>query len=182
MKRLILMLAMIVCFSGCGIFRKVHKENTLVKVEAKHEINTDSVGLIIDKSVITIKETIDTSVIIPSKKIVQDTELNMDSLVNGMTAIKNDLVDVTLLLNPVTGILSVAAVIKEQIIPVKMQRQITNHKDITQSTRKTEAVLNTNKSSDEKSVVYKEPKNAMWYVVIILGAIAIVGWIFKKFY
>lgn len=176
------MLAMIVCFSGCGIFRKVHKENTLVKVESKQQINIDSVGLIIDKSVMTIKETIDTSVIIPSKKIVQDTELNMDSLVNGMTAIKNDLVDVTLLLNPVTGILSVAAVIKEQVIPVKMEREITKHNDITQAAHKTEAVLNTSKSSEEKSIVDKKPKNALWYVVIILCVIAILGWIFKKLY
>ena len=180
MKRLITMLAMIVCFSGCGVFRKVHKENTLVKVESNQRINIDSVGLIIDKSVITIKETIDTSVIIPGKTIVQDTELNMDSLVNGMTAIKNDLVNVTLSLNPVTGILSAAAVIKEQVIPVKMERDITKHNDIKQSTYKTEAVLNTSNSSDKKSSVDKEPKNVVWYIVLILASIALIGWVFKK--
>ncbi|AMQ00902.1 hypothetical protein AY601_4051 [Pedobacter cryoconitis] len=184
MKRLILMLALIVSFSGCGIFKKVHKENSLAKVESKQEIQKDSVGLIIDKSVTTIKESIDTSITIPAKTVVQNTELNMDSLINGMTAIKNELVDVTLLLNPVTGMLSVAAVIKAQVIPVKMERQITHHNDIIQSSRKTEAVLNTNKSSDEKSVLDKAPKNTLWYVMIILAVIAVfagaVIWLIKR--
>lgn len=176
------MLALIVCFSGCGIFRKVHKENTLVKVETKQEVKKDSVGLIIDKSVITIKETIDTSITIPAKTVVQITELNMDSLVNGMTAIKNELVDVTLLLNPVTGILSVAAVIKKQVIPVKIERVITKHNDITQAVHKTEAVLNTSKSSEEKSIVDKEPKKTIWIVVIILGTISIIsGFVYRYF-
>jgi hypothetical protein len=182
MRKIMFVVPLILSLSSCGIFKKIHKEKSLVKVETKQEIKKDSTGLIIDKSVTVIKEKIDSTVTIPAKTVSQDSELNMDSLVAGMTAIKNDLVDVTLLLNPVTGVLTVAAQLKEQKIPVKIEREITKHNDITQSTHKTEAVLNTSKSIDKSSTVDKEPKNTVWYVVLILAAIALLGWLFKRRY
>jgi hypothetical protein len=177
-----LVVPLILSLNSCGIFKKIHKEKSLVKVETKQEVKKDSTGLIIDKSVTVIKEKIDSTFTIPAKTVSQDSELNMDSLVAGMTAIKNDLVDVTLLLNPVTGVLTVAAQLKEQKIPVKIEREITKHNDITQSTHKTEAVLNTSKSIDKRSTVDKEPKNTVWYVVLILSAIALLRWLFKRRY
>jgi len=184
MKKLILFAGLITCLSSCGLFQKVHKEKAIVKVETKQEAKKDSTGITVDKTITTTSEKVDTAVSIPGKSVSQDTELNMDSLVNGMTAIKNDLVDVTLLLNPVTGILSATAILKPQLVPVKLSREIKKQNDIFQSGHKTEAIVNNSKSSDEKAKIDREPKKISWLVFLILGVVGIVvgalAWLINK--
>ncbi len=100
MRKLILFL--LVCsLASCGVFRKVHKEKTLDNLETSSVTKSDSSGITIDKSVSTIKEKADITLTVPGKTITRDMYLNMDSLVNGITAVQNDLLNVKLILNPI---------------------------------------------------------------------------------
>lgn len=177
------LIIMIVLLSGCGMFRKVFKSKEYSKLETKSEIRKDSVGLIIDKSIITTKEKIDTSVIIPQKVIKQDTYLNMDSLVNGMTAIQNDIMDLRLVLNPVTGILSAVATIKPQNIPIHIDRETIKQNDISQQSKTSVEKKVSEKQESGSSVIQKDPVSIPWRVVfiavIVAGVCACAFW-FKK--
>lgn len=173
MRRLTFILLVAIICSGCGVFRKVFKSKEYSKLETSSKSTKDSAGMIIDKSITTIKERIDTTVIVPGQVVSQDTYLNMDSLVNGLTAIKNDLIDVTLQLNPVTGILSVIAKIKPQRVSVKMAREIVKKNDITQQSYQLELRENALKQSSGFSTVEKDPIN-LWCLIVIAVTFAIV--------
>lgn len=165
MKAKFLILALVVLISGCGMFRKVFKSNEYSKLDTKSEVRKDSVGVIIDKSVTTIKEKVDTIITLPGQMIRQDSYLNMDSLVNGMTAVKNDILDVRLVLNPVTGILSAIATIKPQKVQVKINKETVKQNDITQQAFQSELWSNSLKQSSGSSQIEKEPMNVYWYVI-----------------
>lgn len=172
--RCVLYLIMIICFSGCGVFKKVHKEKTVDKIRSTISTKSDSIGITIDRSLIKIKEKLDTLVKIPGKTIHQNTQFNMDSLINGMTAVKNDLIDIRLHLNPITNTLSTTATLKPTQVPVFFDRETTKENDITQSGSKSG-------QSDEKleeehlnSSVDKQPKNSIWFTVLVWGVVAIV--------
>lgn len=175
MRRAILLMAICLALSGCGAFRKVFKLKESHKVEIIQERRTDSVGVTVDRSTITTVERIDTVVNTPARTVSQESVLNMDSLINGMTAIKNDLIDVSLHLNPITGMLNAVATIKAQAIPVRFDRVTTKKNDITQSSRKQEAVLSSTRVEDEKKEVTREPiKIPIWLIILII-VISVIG-------
>lgn len=181
----LILIIMIVLLSGCGMFRKVFKTKEYSKLETKSEIRKDSVGLIVDKSVTTIKEKIDTVISIPEKVIKQNTYLNMDSLVNGMTAIKNDVMDLRLIYNPVTGILSTEATIKEQKIKSSLDRITTTVNDITQQSKVTEDKKESKKEESGLYLVQKEPASIWSYVIglgiLIFVAVSIYFWLKNRY-
>lgn len=169
MRRLIYLLIIALACSGCGAFRKVFKLKESHKVEIVQERKTDSVVIRTDRSTTVVTEHVDTTVTTPAQVVSQDTELNMDSLVNGITAIQNDLIDVRLHLNPITGILSATATIKSQSIPIKFDRVTTKQNNIIEQSRKQEAVLNRSKVEDERRTVDKDPvKFPIWLIIIFI--------------
>lgn len=173
---------LIFSLASCGIFKSVHKEKTLDKIETSTVSKSDSSGLTVDKSTTVIKERADTVITVPGRTVKQDTYLNMDSLVNGMTAVKNDLLDVKLVLNPVTGILSVIADLHPQSIPVKIDKTTTKNNDITQSgSKSTENKSQTNEKHKSNNVE-KTPKNSVWFVIMVIAVAAVCIWGFKKFF
>lgn len=176
MKRAIYLLLICVLLSSCGAFRKVFKLKESHMVEITQDRRTDSVGVTVDKSVTTIKERIDTTVTTPAQVVTQDTEMNMDSLINGMTAIKNDLIDVRLHLNPITGVLSATATMKPRAIPVKLDRVTTKQNDISQQSKKQEAILNKSRVEDRHEEVSKDPiKIPTWIIIVAILLVAGVG-------
>jgi hypothetical protein len=180
MRRLTCLLLIAVACSGCGAFRKVLKLKESHSVEVTQERKTDSVGIRLDRSITTINETVDTSITTPARTVIQDTPFNMDSLVNGMTAIKNDLIDVRLHLNPITGVISTIATLKPQKLPVKMNRVTTKQSDITEQSHKQEAVLSQTKTEDRSRRVDKEPiKFPNWlitFAIILVAGAAFLFW------
>ncbi|QNK61703.1 hypothetical protein H7F33_14220 [Pedobacter sp. PAMC26386] len=179
MKNTILLIT-ILFLSSCGILSTVYKEKDLVKMETSQRETRDSLGLTIDKSIITIKEKLDTLVSIPAKTFSQGTYLNMDSLINGITVIKNDLIDVNLVLNPITRILTAQAIIKSRFIPVKFDRETSAHHNVVTQSRKAEAVLNNSRSSSEHILVNKEPKKTVWFIILFIVIAGVVVWLLKK--
>ncbi|NQX37712.1 hypothetical protein SAMN05421820_103292 [Pedobacter steynii] len=81
------LLVMIVILSGCGMFRKVFKTNEYAEQEISSLEKKKMKEWTIDRSTLTIREQSDTVVVTPEKIIKQDTYLNLDSLVNGLTVI-----------------------------------------------------------------------------------------------
>lgn len=170
----ILYIILVFSLSSCGLFRKISKEKTLNKSESSIITKSDSTGITIDKSVIITKEKLDTVITLAGTTVKQDVYLNMDSLINGMTAVKNDLLDVRLVLNPVTNILSVQANLKPRKVPVVWDKQTTKHNDITQSGAKSGLKNEKLKESQSTGIVDKQPKNTSWYTIIIVSIVAII--------
>lgn len=171
-------------FSSCGTFRKVFKLKQLEKVEITKEVKTDSIGLKIDKSVITIKESVDTTVVIPAKVVEQDTFLNMDSLVNGLTAVKNELVDVRFILNPKTGILSTTVNLKPQRVPVKFDKETKIENDIKEKSDVSKSGKDKLSVENKSNVVDKEPAKVGGLVAIVAIVIVVIvaGLLISKFF
>jgi len=167
------LIIMIVLMSGCGTFRKVFKLKERSSSSSSVVVKKDSTGLVVDKSLITVKEKVDTTIAVPGKQVEQETFLNMDSLVNGMTAIKNDLIDVRLHLDPVSGILTAAAFIKPSKIPVQLDRTTTKQNDITSSSSVSTKSDEKKKAAASSDHVEKEPVS-LWYFVGGFGLIIFV--------
>lgn len=178
----ILYILLVLSLSSCGLFRKIHKEKTLNNSESSIITKSDSTGITVDKSVITTKEKLDTVITLAGKTVKQDVYLNMDSLINGMTAVKNDLLDVRLVLNPVTNILSVQANLKPRRVPVVWDKQTTKHNDITQSGSKSRQSDQKLEETHEANTVDKQPKNSIWFTVLIWGVVAIVIFVVYRYF
>lgn len=178
----ILYIVLLCSLASCGIFLKVHKESALNKLETSSVVKSDSTGVTIDKSVITVKEKADTSVTIPAKVISQEVTFNMDSLVNGMTAVKNDLIDIRFMLNPLTNKLTTTATIKPQVVPFQIDRETTRQNDITQTGTLSKSTESKSKEEHKTSVVDKQPKNSLWFIVMILGSVLVTGWLAYRYF
>jgi hypothetical protein len=165
-----LFLILLVCsLSSCGIFRKVHKSTSMDKIESSSVAKLDSTSITIDKSLKTVKESIDTAVKIPGKVITEERPLNMDSLINGMTAVKNDLIDVKLILDPLTKVLTTVATIKPQLVPVILNRQTTTQNDILNTGTVSKFTEQKSKEQHKASEVDKLPANSYIFPVVIVG-------------
>lgn len=174
------LILIIVLMSGCGMFRKVFKTREYSKQENQIKSTKDSSGLKIDKSVITIKEKIDTVLTTPEKVIKQDTYLSMDSLVNGLTAVKNDLIDVRLVFNPVTGILTTVATVKPQKVHAFTEKETVKHNDIQEQSTVKSTSDEKSKSVIDNSEIKKTPDLTWGYVIAGVLAIAAVSFIIWK--
>lgn len=153
--------------SSCGLLRNVHREKSEVRSSMVVEVKKDSVGMRVDRSTLTKVERIDTVVTVPEQVVKQDQVVNMDSLVNGIMAIQNDLVDVKLSLNPATGIMSAVATLKARSVAVVLDRTMTEQRDITESAT-THSELNSKKNTSEShSQVDRSGLDIPWYVWII---------------
>jgi hypothetical protein len=171
--RKLLLLTLVVSLSSCGLFKKVHKENTLDKIQTTSVAKSDSTSLTVDKSVTTIKEKADTTVIIPEKVVSQEVDFNMDSLVNGMTAVQNKLIDIRFLLDPATNKLTTTATIKPQGVSFVVNKETTIQKDISSQENVAKEIKNSAKEVHEHDLVDKKPFGTFWIVVIILGVVGI---------
>ena len=180
--RNIIIVFLVFTLCGCGAFKKVFKSKVKSKTETVHKSKKDSTGLTIDKSKTVIKEKADTSVTTKEKTVQQDTYLNMDSLVNGLTVIKNELVDVRLLFNPVTGILSAKAILKPETIDFRFDKETTIQNDINQQIKVKEEKSDSNKQENKSNVVQKDPaKMGIWLIVFVLIIGSIYLLVRKKF-
>jgi len=186
MRLRVIWIVLIVCavlMQSCGTFKKVFKLRDSSRVQAKSEVKIDSSRTVVDRSVTTITEKADTVVSTKEAVVREATFLNMDSLVNGMMAIKNDLVDVRLTLDPSTGILSAVATVKPQSVHVVLDKKTTIAADVKEDIR---VAKMKNESLDTKtshSITERKPD----YFAIAIGigvfvlAVFLGIYLFKKF-
>lgn len=186
MRLRVIWVVLIVCavlMQSCGTFKKVFKLRDSSRVQAKSEVKIDSSRVVVDKTVTTITEKADTVVRTPTAVVKEQTYLNLDSLVNGMMAIKNDLVDVSLQLDPKTGILSAVATVKPQSVHVAVDKKTTIAADVKEDIR---VAKMKNESLDTKtshSITERKPD----YFAIAIGigvfvlAVFIGLWAWRKF-
>lgn len=172
--RNIIIILLLFTLSGCGAFKKVFKSKVSTKIETVHKSKKDSTGLTIDKSKTVIKEKADTSIKTKAKIVKQETPMNMDSLVNGLTVIKNELVDVRLLFNLATGVLSTEAILKPQTVDFRFDRETTTENDIVRKGTVKKEISNLSKNSNSSNTVQKDSaKMDIWLLAVIAGLIFI---------
>ncbi|RZK64266.1 MAG: hypothetical protein EOO92_27735 [Pedobacter sp.] len=177
MKRISLLLIISCLLVSCGTFRKVFKLKESSSTEQVSEVKTDIQANTAERTVTKITEKADTTITTPEKVVKQDTYLNKDSLIKGMNAIHNDLVDVRLKLDPVTGILSATATVKPQSVSVLIDRITEVEKQLQEDIKVAEIKNSSLKTEAKSNRVEKEPaKMGMWFaiaalIVLVVGAI-----------
>lgn len=169
-------LSLLIVLSGCGTSRHVFQATEKIKQETVQQTKKDTLSLTMDHSLTTIREKADTILVIPQQVITTDTYIDFDELVNGVMAIKSPLAEVSLILNPVTKKLSAKALIKEQVIQLKIDKETVIQKNLTVLSKKNEHSLNTNKTEAEQTFKEKETlKLSVWLpallVLITLGSV-----------
>jgi hypothetical protein len=157
------LLVMMVILSGCGMFRKVFKTNEYAKQEISSAEKKKMKEWTVDRSILTIREQSDTVVVIPEQVIKQDTYFNVDSLVNGLTVIQNDLLDVNLIFQSKTGMLSASAILKSRPIPVKFNKETILRNDVSRQITQASSVRESSKIEQSKSMVEKSPVSIWLY-------------------
>ncbi|RZK59555.1 MAG: hypothetical protein EOO95_18115 [Pedobacter sp.] len=155
----------------------------MISSQATTETTVKSTELITDKSKITIKEKADTSVTTKPQTVSGAVKigLNLDSLVNGLTAISNDLVDVKMVLDS-NGILTTTAFMKPRTIDFKFDRTTMVDKDVTKSGTVEQASKASVKQSTKEVKKESEPTPIGLWAWLGMGAIAgiVLYFIIKK--
>ncbi|RAJ35772.1 hypothetical protein [Pedobacter cryoconitis] len=175
--------ALILILSGCVSSRHVFKATEKMKQETAQQFEKDTMSLTLDHSLTTIREKADTILVIPGQVITTDTYIDYDDLVNGVMAIKNPLAEVSLSFNPVTKKLSARALIREQVIPLKINKETVIQKNLTILSKKNELSLNTNKTEAEQTVKEKKTlKLSAWLpaLLILIALGSVFYWIRNK--
>jgi hypothetical protein len=171
--------------SGCGMFRKVFKTNEYAKQEISSAEKMKMKEWNTDRSTLTIREQSDTVVVIPEKIIKQDTYFNVDSLVNGLTVIKNDLLDVNLIFQPETGMLSASATLKPRLIPVKFNKETILQNDVSRKITQSGSAKKSSKSAQSNTIVEKSPVSTWLYIsgsgILILISFSLFYWLKKRY-
>jgi hypothetical protein len=119
------------CLASCGIFKKNTKNKLVDKTETTSTTQIKTAEIITDKSKITITEKADTTAYTKPQQTSGTNKigLHIDSLVNGLTAISNDLLDVKMVLDS-NGVLTTTALIKPQKVALKFDRNIQIDKNV----------------------------------------------------
>jgi len=179
------LLVMMVILSGCGMFRKVFKSNEYAKQEISLAEKVKMKEWSTDRSTLTIREQSDTVVVIPEKIIKNDIYFNIDSLVNGLTVIQNDLLDVNLILQPETGMLSASAILKPRLIPVKFNKETILQNDVSRKITQSSSVKKSSKVEQSNSIVEKSPVSIWLYIfgsgIFILISFSLFYWLKKRY-
>ncbi|WP_342328596.1 hypothetical protein [Pedobacter sp. FW305-3-2-15-E-R2A2] len=179
------LLIMLVFLSGCGMFRKVFKSNDYAKQEISSSEKKKMKEWTTDRSILTIREQSDTIVVIPEKIIKQETSFNVDSLVNGLTVIQDDLLDVNLIFQPETGMLSASATLKPRLIPVKFNKETILQNDVSRKITQSGSAKKSSKSAQSNTIVEKSPVSTWLYIsgsgILILISFSLFYWLKKRY-
>lgn len=171
--------ALIFVQSGCGLFREVNQSREGSLFKSTTEYSKDSTKLVLDRSVVIVKEKTDTAVLVPEEIVRQDGYFCMDSLVNGITAIKSDLVDVRLVFNPVKQRLYAEAILKPRKISVWIDKETAIHKHIEEQSIQVENSRIQLKDEKTKVCVEKKPLNIQYWFVVFLVTLVVVILVFR---
>lgn len=164
--------------AGCGMFRKVSIDQSVNRSLERKAHTLDSTAVFVDQSLISITEHADTVITIAGQEISQGSYFQMDSLVNGITAIKHELVDVSLILNPQTRLLTVSAVLNPRHIPVRIQKETLIHKDLYTSSGRSESSVLASKITTSTLVKLKEPVQLQYWLIAFIIVIIAVTFVF----
>lgn len=168
MKNLFLII-FVASLSSCGLFKRSTKNTLRESSSTSLKINKDSIGSIVDKTKIVIREKADTTVTTKKELVEAEAFFDMDSLVNGLTSISNDLVEVRQTLDTNTKKLKTVVTLKPRNIPFSFDKTTIINKDITQQSKVNEVVLATDKKSSRKVSSTKEPaKMGIWLIAVIV--------------
>lgn len=172
MRNLIYFIAICLIFS-CGIFRKKSKDKLIASSQSTIQTDIKTSEVTTDRSKITIKERADTTITTPAKQTSGQVKvgLNMDSLVNGLTAISNDLVDVKLVLDS-NGILTTTALVKPQQVKFHFDRETIINKDVTSEKKVDEKRKETAKQSTKQVTTKNDPTSIGLWTWLGIAAIA----------
>lgn len=160
--------------SGCGLFGEVFKSDDYVKQKISSEEKKRMREWISDRSTLTIREQADTVMVIPEKIIKQGIYFSVDSLVDGLMLIQNDLLDVRLISQPKTGMLSASAILKSHSVPVKFNKETILQNDVRTETTEAVSVKKSSKQAHSHSTVEKGSVNS-WYYIFGIGILIIMG-------
>jgi hypothetical protein len=182
MKRIIGILTVAALLSGCGIFNKVFKHKTSEKIleESSKELKAKTDLNIIDKSVITITETLDTPIITAEVKGRSEKKVNLVDVQKGLTVIDDQFVTLHQIYNPLDSTLRTDYVLKPRSVAAPFKRVTEKHNNIASSVKQEQDQKEERKKRIEKSDAVVERKPGYTTALVIIGVIVLLLFLVRK--
>lgn len=182
MRNLLLVFTVAALLSGCGIVNKVFKYRTSEKSleESSKEVKTKTDLAIVDKSIITITETLDTNVITAEVKGRSEKKVDLAKVQKGLTIIDDQFVTLHQIYNPVDSTLKTDYILKPRPVPVPKKKVTEIKKDIKTSASEEHDQKEKEKKGFEKSEAVIERKPGYTTALVIIGVIVLLFLIARK--
>lgn len=179
--RYLTLLLLVISLSSCGLFKKVVRNVDKESSKTKVEVVSEQVGQVVDKSTTVVTEKKDTVITTPSKQSQSVQLVNLDSLIDAITHVKNDLVDISFRYDKLSGVLTTNVKVKPQEVPVFFERTITTQNDVTTNTSAKSATKSESQSKSKVTNKESTPTYGwIWIVLVVVGVIGFVFWIRNK--
>ena len=184
MKKLILMITVVTLLSGCGVFNKVFKQKVKEKtleVTSKTDRSKTQTS-IIDNSVTTITERLDSTIKTPEVKGEGKKKLDLNALADGLTIIDDEFVNLYQIYNPKDSSLKTGYTLKPQKVPVPKERKTVKENDIKTLQSDEKDVKEKGKKESKKVDAIVDRKADYKVIFIIIAVICLfifVGWLIK---
>jgi len=182
MRKLLLVFTAVSLLSGCGIFNKVfkHKSSEKSLQESSKEVRTKTDLEVIDKSITTTTETVDTNVVTSEVKGRSKKKVNLSEVQKGLTVIDDQFVTLHQIYNPVDSTLKTDYVLKPRSVPVPKKKVTETKNDIKTSGKQKQEQKEQDKKVFEKSDAVVERKPGYTTALVVIGVIALLFFIVRK--
>jgi len=172
MKKLInksIIILLILSLQSCGVFSSVFKKSDKYKDKSEISVTKDISNNTLDKSLIVIKETVDSTIKTDFKKFETSNLLNNIVDIKNLTILSNDLLEVKQNYDTLHKSLSTEVVLKSRNIPVKVNKTTTINKDVFVNTNIKIDSISKKDIINKSSIKTKEPKNTFWFTILLSG-------------
>lgn len=182
MKRIIVLILLAFCISSCGIFKDITKDKSKRRIDSVETIKVSTSKT--DNSTIKITEKADTTIKVKGYEQrgewkLQENAGELKPLVDTFS-LDSSLSHLKMYFDRMTNSIKILSTIKDQMIPVKLDRMIEIHNDIKETS-------DTNKETDvskQSKVVNKISEPDYKWILYLIGAIAftlLVAFLYNKF-
>lgn len=185
MKRLILMITVIAVLSGCGVFNKVFKhkakESTLEQSSSSGKFDTNT--KIIDNSVTTITEKLDTTIKTPAVKGQGKQKVNLEDLKEGFNTLDDQFLNLFQIYDSKDSSLKTAYTLKPQGVKVPKERKTEIRNDVkTDKQERAQTKQDVKKEAKKVDVIVdrKADYKVIFIIIAVICVTLLVGWIIKR--
>lgn len=165
MKKIIILFAAIVLFASCGILKKSNRDALRDKTETKSQVA--EVIEKKDRTIVVTTEQVDTTVLIPSRRISQRQTATEEW--DGSYSARFDTAGIQAMIkyNQETSKFNFDLYLPAELKPITIDRTITENRDVTEATNKNTST--TEKKDIKKKVKITEPSDPVITIFRVLG-------------
>ena len=178
----ILILLFLISLQSCGVFKSVFKQSDKDKKSIEMNVSKETDSTIEDKTKTIITEKAKIVVDVPSKQIETNTPVLDLLAIQNLILVRDNLVEVRQTYDTLSKNLKTTVYLKSFKIPINIDKTtIINNDIVTNSKSKLDSNSKSNTIIKQK-IEKQKPINAIWFVVLGLGVLAVVYFLSKKLF